>query len=727
MKPLNNKKYKWLRGLGLACIGLTVFSACREEINTENRFTFTGETVASFLERNDSLFSQYSALLDAVKQSDRTESTVAKLLSTYGKYTCFAPTNKAIDEFLDSAYVQGVFNSDDFTVFLDSVKAGKHLGDSLAKVIVYNSIIIGEAYETYNFPKKDGAFGLPNMNDRYLTSREDNDPVTGDLQTIILDQVKVIYKDNEVENGYVQVVDKVVAPSNSTVADLFRDIKNMQLFGTLLEKTGWIDSMGVNHYRDESYEEIYKNLDVNAEIPENIGASQFGKDAFIPEHRKYGFTVFAETDDVLKRELNLQNPEELLEKLNDYLRGKWEGSMPGVTFGTSDADLRKPENAINQFVAYHLLPVSLPYNQLVYHYNEKDFNKDDGANGNIVVTIPVFEYYETMSQTGGPRRLLKIYESRDSGGKRLNRKADLDTESYQETAVIEEGALIGSQANDEKSVSAALNGYIYPIDRILIYTQEITAKQVLKERLRFDGASLLPELINLGYRRPWQKYNISGSQKTIVYFHKDFKLKNLETTQFSKIFYLSGVGWNWSDYQGDEIMILGNYDVTLKLPPVPTDGMYEIRWAVSGNPERGMCQVYFGEEGTTLTPVDIPMDLRMPYVQSQGTGGLADLNVGWEEESDDQNYNEEVNKNLRNSKWMKGPRYFKAQAYGPMVYNNASTVRKILTQQYLYAGKNYYLRFKSALDNTNTEFYFDYLEIVPSEVYAHPSKSEDEW
>lgn len=726
MKPLNNLKLKWMRGLGLACIGLTVFSACREEINMENRFTFTGETVVDFLERNDSLFSQYSALLDVVKQSDRTQSSVSKLLSAYGKYTCFAPTNKAINDFLDSAYVQGAFDSNNFDIFLDSVKAGMHNGDSLAKVIVYNSVISGEAYDVSYF-KTGGALGLPNMNDRYLTAKQESDPITGEEQYFVLDQVKIIYKDNKVENGYVQVVDQVVAPSNSTVSDLFRDLKNMQLFASLLEKTGWSEFMGVGYYRDESYEEIYQNMDPDAEIPENIGASRYGSEAFIPEHRKYGFTVFAETDDVLMRELNLQNPDELLEKLNDYLRDKWEGSMTGVTFETSDEELRKPENAINQFVAYHLLPVSLPSNQLVYHYNEKDFNIPDGQAGNLVVTIPVFEYYETMSQAGGPRRLLKIYESQASGGKRLNRKAELDPDTYQETALIEEGVLIGTPDDGESTVAAALNGYIYPIDRILIYTEETTAAKVLNERLRFDAASLLPELINLGYRRPWNAYNLAGKSKTIVYFHPNFKLKNLQSTQLTKVFYLSGLGYNpaWSDYQGDEVMILGNYDITLKLPPVPTTDYYEIRWGISGNRHRGMSQVYFGEEGSTPKPVDIPIDLRMGSTPEKD-GTLVDLNVGWEEESEDQAYNEEVTKNLRNNKWMRGPRYFKSQT-GGMVYNNPAVARKILTTEKLEPGKTYYLRFKSALDDTNTEFFFDYLEIVPSSVYAHPTKLEDEW
>lgn len=713
-----------MRGVTLACLGLVVFSGCKEEINKDDLYTFTGETVESFLEKNDSLYSSYVELLGIVRQSDRTQSTVSKLLSAYGNYTCFAPTNEAVKEFLDSAYVQGKFNSNDFAVFLDSVRAGGHMGDSLAKVIVYNSIInCGNttAYETAVFPTDNGVFSLPNMNDRYLTATSATE--NGKLEYYILDNVKIIYKDIEVENGYVHGVNKVVAPSTSTVTDLFKDTKNMTLFASLLEKTGWADSMGTDKYLDEEYEEIYKNSDLTTEVPEMIGGSQYGKDALVPEHRKYGFTVFAETDDVLTRELNLSNPNELIERLNEFLKGKY-SDMPGVTFGTSDEDLKKADNAINQFVAYHLLPVSLASNQLVNHFNEKDFDVAEAKKGNVVVTVPVYEYYETMSQAGGPRRLLKITESKTSGGKRLNRKAEMDSITYQEKLVNYPGILINTSTEGENKVTSALNGYIYPIDQILVYTNAETARGVLKERLRFDFASLIPELINLGYRRPMSTYS---GDKTIIFFPEAFKTQNIQRGSFSKFAYLSGVNASWSDYQGDEIMVVGNYDLTFKLPPVPYDGTYEIRYAISGNEWRGMCQVYFGEEGQTLTPVDIPMDLRMTSAGANGSGGLTPLNVGWEVESDDQEYNEQVNKNLRNNGWMKGPRYFKAAVYGPMVYNNSSTVRKILTQKYLEAGKTYYLRFKSALDDTNTEFFCDYIELVPSEIYANPTKLEDEW
>lgn len=728
MKAFENIKHKWAKLLMISSAGLLVFSACKEEIDTANRFTFTGETVASFLQKNDTLFGQYTELLKNVKQSSKTQSTIATLLSiTTNNYTCFAPTNQAINDFLDSAYTKGVFPSNDFLVFLDSVKADKEIADSLAEVIVLNSIISHgndvKGLEAENFPDDNGTFPLPNLKDRYLTANKET-PVGGQTEYYILEDVKVVYKNLKVENGYIHGVNKVVSPATEGVSEIFAGVKNMTLFDQLLQKTGWSDSVSAAHALDQAYDELYLSTDLESEMPDIIaGANQSKSSAYVPEHRKYGFTIFAETDEALNNILRLSSPDELIQKLSDHLYGLWgNGQMEGVTFGTSDEDLRKPDNAINQFVAYHILPVALPSNQLVYHYNEKDYDRKTGR-----LTIPVFEYYETMSMAGGPRRLLKIYQSRESGGVRLNRKPIMDPETYEEMGTDVEGILVGGQQG-LGAVISAVNGYVYPIDELLVYTNEETARKVLKERIRFDCASLVPELINLGYRRPSAK--IKGS-KDNIYFPRDFKTKNIQRSQYTYFSYLSGVNQNWSNYQGDELTFRGNYDITVKLPPVPYAGIYEIRLAISGNTLRGMCQVYFGAEGETLTPVDIPVDLRMKedYTNPEKVG-LAELNVGWEQETDDQEYNDRVNKALRNKKWMKGPRYYRAHlrtSAGNMAYNLPTVVRKILTEEYMEPNQTYYIRFKSVLENASTDFYFDYMEMVPSEIYNNSQVLEDEW
>lgn len=43
------------------------------------------------------------------------------------------------------------------------------------------------------------------------------------------------------------------------------------------------------------------------------------------------------------------------------------------------------------------------------------------------------------------------------------------------------------------------------------------------------------------------------------------------------------------------------------------------------------------------------------------------------------------------------------------------------------ADETYYLRFKSVLDDQTREFYMDFLEFCPKEVYDNPETPEDIW
>ena len=62
-------------------------SSCKEHIDMSDRFTFLEETVWSYLEKNDSLYSEYISLLKTVPISSISTSTVAQLLSARGHYT----------------------------------------------------------------------------------------------------------------------------------------------------------------------------------------------------------------------------------------------------------------------------------------------------------------------------------------------------------------------------------------------------------------------------------------------------------------------------------------------------------------------------------------------------------------------------------------------------------------------------------------------------------------
>ena len=152
----------------LALCGLAgIFSGCSEDVDTSNRYTFTEETILSYLEKNPE-YSQYVELLRVVPISNFSESTVAQLLSARGHYTCFAPNNEAIQLYLDSLQRKGIIPEPRW----DAFPTQKSL-DSIRKVIVYNSIIDGgdiKYFETSDFKAKGEDINIANMNDRKLST-----------------------------------------------------------------------------------------------------------------------------------------------------------------------------------------------------------------------------------------------------------------------------------------------------------------------------------------------------------------------------------------------------------------------------------------------------------------------------------------------------------------------------------------------------------------------------
>jgi hypothetical protein len=86
---------------------------------------------------------------------------------------------------------------------------------------------------------------------------------------------------------------------------------------------------------------------------------------------------------------------------------------------------------------------------------------------------------------------------------------------------------------------------------------------------------------------------------------------------------------------------------------------------------------------------------------------------------------EELDKAMRNNGYMKGPKYFYPGSGYPG-RDCTNCLRRIIYTGQLEAGETYYIRFKSVLDNKNSEFFFDYLEFVPKSIY-NGDVAEDKW
>lgn len=697
-----------MRSLIVCAIGLVLqasFVACTEDIDTSARYVFRERTVAGYLESHQQ-FSEYVRLLKEQPVSDVSKTNVYQLLTAYGSFTCFAPTNEAIQLYLDSLVIKGIIPEAGWDKFPDD-----RTRDSIRAVLVLNSILDGTRQDakfmSAEFPKANEEFSINTMADRKISVTYYKD----DLDSMSIDgicPVSKINRDIEAINGYVHEVGYVINPSNETLGSTLHKFaydytSNLSVMARLIEVCGLTDTL--SQVRDERYETLYKT----GAFP-NFKWQLRSFEIEPPEHRKYGFTLFAETDEFWTQELG-KEPKDIT--VADVV--EWVAKKNFYPEAVNDENYRDEQNLLNQFVTYHLLPQRIPVDKLSLHYNEKGYNY---KLRNSAPTIPVWAHYVTM----GKRRLLRLWESLESRGIYLNRFPKLNNgrrEDYHEKECTEENQGVIVATDESSGIIRLINAIIYPINEPIAYTEHVR-NELGKVRLRYDAWEFQPEAMNNDLRlvsRTDACWHFS-SDPDKQYF-ENLTVNSKETN----FMLLSGRDQNWPNYQGDEVLAEGVYDVTFTLPPVPKTGVYEIRMGVSTySGTRGICQVYWGPRKDQLVPQGIPVNMQLG-------GNAADNMLGWERDTDDDDYNAEVDKKMRNNGFLKGPEYIVANAGGRETNRmNAGSTRRIVVRETMSPDVTYYMRFKTVQpDYTTKQLFIDYLEWCPKEVYDNPETPEDIW
>ena len=245
---------------------------------------------------------------------------------------------------------------------------------------------------------------------------------------------------------------------------------------------------------------------------------------------------------------------------------------------------------------------------------------------------------------------------------------------------------------------SAVNAVIYPIDGILAYDEQ-TRTNLQHTRIRYDVSSLLPEFMNNDIRGQ----TVISDRTMIVAMPTDVNYKYLDDVDISDetlFYYLMGRDNGWTNYLADEFNIVGRTDVTFRLPPVPKLGTYELRVAVQSNSgSRVMLQVYWGDKKDALPAAGIPLDVRMGGEVRQTSVGNFPSNVGWVADTEDDDFNSEIDKKMRNKDFMKGPEHFISGSPGGtktsrMEVNN---LRRIMVRATMDPNKTYYMRFKTVI------------------------------
>ncbi|HBL71399.1 MAG: fasciclin domain-containing protein [Bacteroidales bacterium] len=628
-----NQIKRYLLG-SVAILSLLLLTAgCTEEMNKEHYYTFTGEMLTDYLENRSDNFSEFITVLQRAEIYD--------LLSTYGKLTCFAPTNNAIDVFLNQ---RGLSSVDELT-------------DADCDTLAYSHLIKATYFTT---DLNDGVIPSTNMLDRYLSITSDTGANSA-MEYYINKASRIVLRDDSVENGVVHVIDKVLSTSNDLLPDMLEKDSTISLFYSALVATGLDDLL--RDYIDRTYFCGKDSIDDGV----YYHTGQEWETAYFPKDRKFKYTAFIEPDHVYQSK-GITNLTELIA----YAKQVYDRTYPQDA-GQYDNDLKHRKNPLNRFVAYHLLDRMGNYNELTIT-GEVKLRMHNSA------YLDAMDYYETLC----PHTVLQV--GAPAEGLFINRKGVGSNYTIRGVKI---------NAPSESSVDqSAVNGVYHYIDDILVYDVE-TRDQVFNVRFRMDATTLSADFMNSGARGRAGTATCTGFKKGSVKGW-DFTSETLVSVRNRHI--------NFDSYQGDEVVLLGKYDFTFKLPPVPA-GTYEIRLGYCAMATRGIIQIFFDKK-----PVGIPLDLRVR---------ATDESIGWVADTGNPEQDKAVDKAMRNRGYMKGPDSIIRYTNTNNVFRNqAQTFRRILTTQYLSDHENHYVRIKQILDNDKAEFAFDYIELCPKSVYA---------
>ena len=656
-------------------------ASCVKDPDESNLYTFTGETIEDFLDNHTEQLSAFNYILSRAEMD--------QLLTSYGQYTCFAPTNDAVAQYIDSLYRDEKNQLIPHNGMTDNSLEG--LSDSLCRDIAQfhlsNTLV-----STIDMSK---GITISTMLTRTITAGIDAQ--TG--YTVLNSGAAIISKDNEMTNGYVHVIDKVIPRSNRTMGEEMEMHDEYSIFCLALKATGLADQL------------------IETEKKGDLGTATTESGWWVPTTCKMGYTIFAEPNDVLQA-AGIESLEDLYQHAIDVYadcaerQGGWYDYLRQQGAEVSvERDYENPLNVLNLWVRYHILNYAIPRDYLII---DRHYTHDLGSE--------CYEYYETML----PKTLLKIWLVQ--GRLYINRYQTNNTltnevEGFGDIHTVEiEGITLGTG-----NTLQPVNGYIHPINDLLEYDATVPQK-VLNERMRFDIISCIPEMMTNGLR--WmskaEAQSLNGGKTTqrarLTSAYSDHIRVYNTTTKLDYNFYDTG---DYLLYQGDALRGNGVYDLAVKLPPVPA-GTYELRICYpSVTDHGGMMQFYLGTSSdiSDMVAVDIPIDLRLNFLTAPS--------IRWTYPTQEEDKGVATDEALRARGFMRGPLSYERMngninaRWGVVGNSYNLTMRRIVVRQH-FDQQDYWLRVKSVLpDNTSGIFQVDFVEFAPVSVTDNTQYVED--
>ncbi len=226
------------------------------------------------------------------------------------KYTFAVPTNKAMGRFLEANNIASVYDLD----------------LSYAKTLVKFHILSAEVSE--NTFLEGGRLNIASLSNDYWEISFTEEVEENQGYILINNEATIIENAHTTTNGLVYVIGDVLSPLVETVYDRIKENSKYSIFAEAVEKTGWNEALSV--------------VIDSTEVP------GFGS---IATYRNY--TTFVVSDDTYAK-LNIND----LPSLSLMLEVK-------------DDNYTNPENALYQYVAYHIMSAA-SYTHELFTYQEGD-------------------------------------------------------------------------------------------------------------------------------------------------------------------------------------------------------------------------------------------------------------------------------------------------------------------------------------------------------------------
>lgn len=726
----------------VAMMGIAGLTSCVDEGEDIQPYGDGEMTLSQLLDTRQEL-TAFKAIL--------TKGGYDRTLSTYQKYTLFAPVNEGISVYLDSLYADnnlriphnGIADVGSPETFrsLDVMRKIELMSDSLCKDLSKYHIS-GAIHQQMDITGGNTWSTL--LEGRSITADifKTGHPYAG--KSSLNGITAVIEGDIEATNGYLHICNGMIPRSDRTTDSEIKELGDFNIFYDALVQTGLDKELQVEEKKAKTASGEYEYYQQRP-TRDNVRL-------YCPTICKVKYTVFAETDEVLRA-----NGIHDLPSLKEYCVKQYKDCASwydyvrehNIQISTGN-DFQNPWNVVNMFIRYHILRAGMPIDKIVYEKNV------GGSYWNLCYGYEPQEYFETLL----PNTLMKIWEI-DPKAKRtlyINRYRQNNT-------LTDQIGTFGSEAThpiifkgveiDRTKSKETRNGYIHRIKDMLVYNENAVNSQ--KERLRLDSSTFLYELINNDVRfatiSEIESRNVlqTGTKEGNRVAFDNSYFNNIVCYNPNTILHFCVMG-AWRANNSDQFQGFGAYDFAIKLPHVPS-GQYELRIIYPPMSRGGLMQFYLGKSSNQADMVaqGIPFDACADPTQEGNVMGCEQIVAATDDVPSDYGVASDQNMHIRG--YMRAPASFSRGTYNDKtdklpydendIYSAAKEIigssscrtewgygtmmlRRIICTQNFEQGQDYWLRIKNLVSDGNLGWSFDFIELCPVSV-ANATDMKEDW